>query len=157
MEPYSKYATTADPAAGIPARRLMGALAGSGLLLFVGLGQLQLKFALADVQQETTKLQSRKLELASQINKLRGEVEGQKRGGDLLEYAENELGMVHYPPAQWEKMVIASDIRERYAEAMVAIANKPKLGDPAGHDDKLTAWGNKLILMTESKAEARTE
>ena len=121
-----KYGRTTDIHSAISARRFFTALLGAGMFLFFGLGQLRLQFALNDIQQETTKLQARKLEIRSQINSLRSEVEGHKRGSQLLQYAEAELGMVHYPPSQWEKMTVVPEIWEHYNTAMIASANRAK-------------------------------
>ncbi|MBI3735468.1 hypothetical protein HY256_03035 [Candidatus Sumerlaeota bacterium] len=114
----------------------MTALFGAAMFLFFGLGQLRLQFALNDMQQETTKLQAKKLALRSDINSLRSEVEGRKRGGQLLQYAEAQLGLVHYPPSQWEKMRISHDIQEHYNNAMIASANRVKGDGRTGHDGK---------------------
>ncbi len=87
-----------------------------------------------DLRHETIKLQERKMELRSQINSLRGEVESQKKGDNLLQFAQTELGMVRYPPSEWERLTIPADIQARYAAMSAASLDEGKRGDSLRKD-----------------------
>jgi len=141
----------------------------SGIALFFGLGQLRLQFALNDLQRETAKLQARKMDLHNQINSVRGEVEARKQGEQLLRYAVSDLGMIQYPPSQWERMTVAPDLENRYADAQLAGAwhdpsdesgvqasSKPvewmeKLASRAGLDGSVFAQQGKQSEVTSAK------
>ena len=122
MSKLTRCVKVPSPAPPFSARRAIGILAIAGGCTAFGVGQLSLKFAVNDLEQETTRLQQQKMELRSQISLLRGEVESRKRGDRLLEYA-REMGMIEYAPASWERVVVAQDIRERYEGVELASAS----------------------------------
>lgn len=144
MSNFSRLTDAPEAQPGASSGRVMAILFGAGLCLAFGLAQLHLQFALSDLQRETTKLQARKLELRSQINSIRGEVESQKQGDRLLRYAQAELGMIQ-APAQADRIALARDAfalpggatarpaspAEREPAAAKAVASHPKIDGKA--------------------------
>lgn len=114
MTRLSRYNKTRRAWPVAPARRVVTIIAVAGAALAFCLAQLHLEFALSDLQQETTRLQSEKMELTSKVSRLRSDVESYKRGDRLLAYARDELGMVDLSPTQVERMTIPRDIQARY-------------------------------------------
>lgn len=135
-----------EAAAEVPGRRLLGVMFLAGVTLFFCLAQLHLQFALKDVRRETTKQQARKMELKSELNSLRSDVESHKRGEKLLQYAEANLGMVHYPTGKWEHMTIAAEVEDRYRD--VEIAGVEGRGTEL-RSEKETAWVDKMASKLE--------
>lgn len=113
---HTAPATRTDPST----RGIISVVVAASLMLMFGLCQLRLQFAVNDMERQTTSLQTEKMDLKSKINGLRNEVEAQKQGGKLLEYAESQLGMVKYPPTQWEKISVPASTRSRYDGAIMA-------------------------------------
>jgi hypothetical protein len=108
-------------------------LASAGVCFAFAIGHLQLQFAVSDLEQETNRLQARKLELHSRLNQLKSEVESNKRGDRLLQYGRAELGMISSSPADREVVYIDPEINERYAHIEVARSARPRRAiDPAG-------------------------
>lgn len=95
-------------------RFILAVVFGTAVVLFFGLGQLHLQFALDDRAQSTRRLQSRKLELDGRVRELRAEVESLKTPERLLEIAKGELGMVDRPAGQAGTLDLAADIEIRY-------------------------------------------
>lgn len=114
MTRLSRYNKTRRAWPLAPSRRVVTIVVIAGAALALCLAQLHLKFALSDLQQETTRLQSEKMELTSKVNRLRSDVESYKRGDRLLAYARDELGMVDLSPMQVERITIPLDIQARY-------------------------------------------
>lgn len=142
MSKLTRCVKAPKPAPPFSARRALGILAIAGGCTAFGVGQLSLKFAVNDLEQETTRLQHRKMALLSQISLLRGEVESAKRGDHLLEHA-REMGMIEYAPASWERVVVAQDIRERYAGVELAAASARRRST-APRVEKRPRWAENL-------------
>ncbi len=111
---YSSPAPRSDGSAG----GILAVLTIAVLFLLFGLAHLRMQFAVKDLQRETGSLQSAKMDLKSKINALRNEVEAQKQGAKLLEYASAELGMVKYPPTEWEKIRVSDSMATRFSGSL---------------------------------------
>src|SRR5437870_1712031 len=109
---YSVPAPRSDGSAG----GILSVLFVSLLLLLFGLAQLRMQFAVNDLEREASGLQSSKIDLKGRINALRNEVETQKKGSKLLEFASAGLGMVKYPPTQWEEIKVTDFMKSKYGE-----------------------------------------
>ena len=141
MSIFSRYTRSKQGKPLLSVRRVLGVLAGAAALLGFGLGQLHLKFAVDDLRRETSRLQTRKMELMGQINIARTNVERYKQGDRLLQYATAKLGMVEYTPTEQEHITIAADIQEQYADYDIIIAG---WDDRDRNDDESKAWAEAL-------------
>lgn len=101
----------------ISGRKTLFVMFAASLLVALALGHLHLRFVLSDMRHETVALQNRKMELNSEINLLRGEVESRKQAEDLLEYAQTELGMVRYAAADFEHVSLTREASGSYRDA----------------------------------------
>lgn len=109
-----------DYAPAATLRQFLTILAWTGLGFGLLLGHLNLRFALDDARRETSKLQSRQLDLRGKIHMLRGEVEARKKGDHLLRYAEASLGMVPRPAGPGESIRIDRRILDKYEGIQLA-------------------------------------
>lgn len=116
MSKLSKFARVQKPRSALSPRRVLRVTAVALALLAFGVSQLALQFGLSDLRQETTRLQSQKLELRNQINRLRSSVGRLKQGDRLIEHA-RELGMVPYNLADVERLRVDPDLWSQYAIA----------------------------------------
>lgn len=120
MSVLTRCTTPAAARPGASGHWLLFILFVAALLLMFGLGQLHLQFSVDDMERETNSLQSRKMELQSSIAALRSEVESRKKGDRLILFAEAEFGMVQYPAANRERLVVAERVKDRYLDVQVA-------------------------------------
>lgn len=121
----------------LPSRRTVAITLCAGALLLFALAQLNIRFALHDLRQETTRLQKRKMELRSQVNRLKGQVEAQKQAERLIVHAKADLGMAPYAPSEVERVTVAREIRDRYANIELVRA-RPAQTDAERRDK--TEW-----------------
>lgn len=113
MRESRQIQTSADRPSG-SGHLILAVVFGTAVVLFFGLGQLHLQFALADRAQSTRRLQARNLELDGRVRELRAEVESLKTPERLLEIARGELGMVDRAAGQASTLEVAADIEVRY-------------------------------------------
>lgn len=120
MSRFSRCAKIEKLRPPLPGRRMVMILLTAAIVLGFGLTRLQLQFALNDLEQETTRLQVRRMELQSQVNLLRSEVEFHKTGDRLLEIAGARLGMVRSVPENVDRITVTPEIQDRYAGTELA-------------------------------------
>lgn len=110
--------------------------------------QLALHFALSDLSQETTRLQSQKIELRDVTNRLRGEVARLEQGGRLFEFAEAS-GMIEYPTSKFRTLKVDNTRIEKYEFALAELRGKS-----AGETTTERGWARALAsrLGLESQA-----
>lgn len=127
----------------LPSSRVLAVWIVLSAALGFGLSQAHLRFQINDLIHETARLQFRWLELDSKTRRLGGEVE-QLRGGDrMIQHSLEDLGMVASSFDEIETIRIDPDLRERYAEAVVARAEaRARETFAAGGGD---AWPEALI------------
>lgn len=141
----------------IPTGRATAILGVAGALLTFGLGQLHLQFAVSNLEQETSRLQTRKMDLRDQINLVKGEVEARKQGERLLQHAKGELGMVEYSLHDVERVRVSSDLQERYMAMERSRSPESRLTEIASGDRG--SWAEELAsrLGLDSAASANVQ
>lgn len=130
MSTLSRCSTRPEPASSPSGPGFFLVAAFAAVAISFGLGQLHLKFAVSDLRRETNRLQDKKMDLRSRINKMRGEVESLKSGERLMAYAESELGMVRMSQAQVEKVQVTEFVKARYLGTEIASDDTPEAGAP---------------------------
>lgn len=141
MSRMSKCATSRQYNRPLPKRTLATFFACGAACLAFFFAQLNLRFSVHDMEQETTRLQNRKMELRSELNRMKSEVESRKQSDRLLQHAQTDLGMVAYSPGDVERVSISGEIRDRYANIQIARA-KPASSGPEARNEK--AWAEAL-------------
>jgi len=100
--------------------------------------QLALHFALSDLSQETTRLQSQKIELRDVTNRLRSEVARLEQGDRLIEFAEAS-GMTEYPTSKFKTIRVDESRVEKYEIALAELRD-----ETAGEEIAERSWARAL-------------
>ncbi|GEM_PF-3025898 len=140
----------AKPPLTLPQAALVLFLALNALGLFAA--ELTLKFALDDLRQETHRLQARGLELRSEVNLLKGEVQAQKRGDRLLHFARNELGLAQLSPGEEERLILSPALVDRYAVARLLPVTPGELTPVSAGDSLAGAVTARLGWTSQAQA-----